>query len=152
MPTRMRRPLPRILLNTSAAASLVLCAATLVLWVRSGYGGDYFDFVSADRRHNFTINAGQGLLMLKWTTYSGPLTGPAGASHTSGGFYAIVWNNASWRLPTLYDRPRFKVLAGRVMRFSDWGWCVVLPLWVVASASALPPTCLAVARALRKRR
>jgi len=66
MPRRMgrrrRRRLPRILLNAATAVSLVLCAATVALWVRSYRVWDTVTwcFDTANSRRSYKLMLGRG--------------------------------------------------------------------------------------------
>jgi hypothetical protein len=64
-------PVLRRLFTIASAASLVLCVATCVLWVRSYWVADDLDHVDkarADHRAVFTARSFDGLLRLPWGT------------------------------------------------------------------------------------
>jgi hypothetical protein len=150
----------RILCNTATLLSLVLCVATIVLWVRSlGHVG-YVYLID----EQCTIEAGgvDGVLGLLFARDSG-LRPPTGGTDRVYGYF-------SWRHPLAPDRDRASL---STPSFNRWGfgfhvrrtvgqpkgfwrfggralWIIYMPFWLATTITAVPPLIWCV-RKLRRR-
>jgi hypothetical protein len=152
----MRR-LVRWVFNCLAAASLLLCLATAVLWVRSYWVRDDFDAVRPavpDYEYNLAlIRYGCSV-----TSNEGFFYGWIGCSDPPRDQPAPPWNFRLSQMaadsPELL--PRFEFATGRETSeghaFNMWHWLV--PTWSLVLAFAVLPTIVAFRqiRAVRRRR
>jgi hypothetical protein len=154
----------RILVDVAGVAAAVLCAATLSLWVRSYRHIDEFAY-SPRAGVNYSAVTRPGLCVLSRTVLTGRTTdifsdgaergpgrsftsrprppGPSVSPFTPEGSPAIVqWFGLDY-LARDQSRPFFGNLSFRR---------IIVPMWLVALVTALPPLSVVVLRARRARR
>jgi hypothetical protein len=121
----------RQLLNVLTALSLLVCAAVLVLWVRSYGTTDRFDYQATTKLYSVLIHMG--------TFQVAQVDRDSGS--VSVGFYhhgasvrasATWWND--WHKPvTTRGMFHFGLVRGTYYRV------LILPLWIALAAAAVPP-------------
>ena len=148
----------RILLNSATAVSLVLCAATVALWVRSYWVAD---------RWNLTTGRGPPYRYSLAATWAGGACVTSAREYPDGRTYAgsleaapgLAWPHL---LPGVQDRRvrwGFGRLGGRYVftqdgvRLTSYPWSgIAFPLWAPAAAFAAIPLYRVARFAARRRR
>ena len=151
----------RILLNAATMASIVLCVATVVLWVRSR---NHLDRVSALNRRRgelafLSAHGGFSVIVQRRDAFTGDAYEPHKATlwspHISSGpepGFGIdeptVWG-FRWDVETMPTE--WALVDGGHGTFRTTLRSLRVPYWAIASVLGLP-ACLAVARARRRKR
>jgi hypothetical protein len=132
--SRRRRRLPRILLNAATAASLVLCVASGVLWVRTRYILDDWRRTQGEAR--LFISTPRGELAFVWLT-------PDQRESSN----PVLWTHQRREWADLVDDRGGEKLAFRAPGLEFWTLrhsdaaegTVVLRLWLAMAVFALLP-------------
>lgn len=105
----------RFIFNSFAMVSLLLCLATLILWARSYWAMDAFDF----RSGSFELNVlnPPGRLALAWINPEHPARVAIGVSSTADGFSHSVWDLPE---PSFREDIAAYVLAMHYHPFFNW--------------------------------
>ena len=142
-----------MLLNAATAASLVLCVATAVFWVRSYAVEDYVGWSRPAAAGNLWSTRGE-VVFVRVTPHEGrgPFDGanrpfhirfppPAGASLGEVSARRVV--------PGLRRVAGFAYGAGAIPSYAGQAW--IVPLWAPCAASAILPAIAAARLRLRRR-
>jgi hypothetical protein len=132
---RRRRRLPRILLNAATAVSLVLCAATVALWVRSYFVADIVERGTWERADELRLTRGAVVVAFQTSGHPHPgLRHLRDAPGTVANTAAEMGDSPGWRLCGFEYSPDVNLIA--------------FPIWPLAVATSLLP----LGRATRGRR
>jgi hypothetical protein len=142
---RRRRRLPRILLNAATVASLVLCVATAVVWVRSYWAADWLGYNGDE--HAYWIAHTRGRLM-----GARVLIG----YHSDRRWHArlpdgIDLDDLGPLVQTAFDRGGFILMCEDVRPTDLLLLKAQVPYWAVAGVMLLLPGGRLIAHAARKR-
>jgi hypothetical protein len=126
-PTPRRRQLLNLAFGCAAAVSLVVCVATVVLWVRSSWITDWGvsnsdeRLVDLQRSRSVSVGSGKSLLwtMARWQTWT-PARGRHWASASTTSFKERGTNPNGAPGGVTHPTPRF--------RFGGFGWYVFFDL------------------------
>ena len=152
----------RWLFNISAAVSLVLCVASVVMWVRSmstmdrlwhATDGDDLIIISSGRGHFSLIKAdGLGTAWLKGSSWN-YRTFEATSESFDHAVKSMWWDSTGH-----VEFLGFRVLYNDGSSPRNWGpgstfWCVIAPIWMIVTITAVPPAYwLLTAPRVRRRR
>ncbi|HEX4793706.1 MAG TPA: hypothetical protein VH370_07945 [Humisphaera sp.] len=126
--------LRRILGNTTAMVSLVLCLACVGAWVRSDFACDAFGygFRTSGGVRTVSVSFNDGMVQLRWFKWSDVIPVSTGFAHDvfeaePGYPRTLAWRDDDWR----------PIVSGQVGR--RWGKIGRAPLWPAVAAFALWP-------------